>query len=185
MRRLFAILILGCAATALAQSGNRRTPPIQRISPGASGAEAAIKGSIEALTAFKKLYDRDVEVLNVLRAADDALADNMQPSVSIQKAYESVTKAHDLHPDFLVDQGVIKAEQELEAARRSPISADFGRLRTVVRTEALGPATRVVARDALRLQEETVAWLRVQEMIASHVRVLSEITGEGLRAAQQ
>lgn len=184
MRRLFVILVL-IGTSALAQPRERRTgPPLQRITPGALGAESALKQSMDALTAFKKVYDRDVEVLAHLRGADDALADTMQPSISVQKAYEEVEKADSLRPDFVVEQGVIKARQELESARRSPMSADFGHLRGIIRGEALGPAARVVARDALRLQEETISWLRVQELIAAHVRTLAEITGEGLRAAQ-
>lgn len=160
-------------------------PGVVRTSGSAQSAEIAVKQAMEQLASFRKMYDRDVEVLNNLRGADDALADAMQPSNAIQKAYESVEHAKALGPDFLVMQGVIKIERELESARRSPMSADFGRLRSVLRDEALGPAIRLVARNALRLQEETLAWMRVQELIAAHVRTMTEIAGESLRAAQK
>ena len=145
----------------------------------------AVKQSMEMLAAVRKTVERDAEVLGHLRAADDALVDNMQPSNAIQKAYEEVEKAKSLGPEFNVMQGVIKAERELEGARRSPVSADFGHLRSVLRDEALGPATRLVVRNAQRLQEETVAWLRVQELIAGHVRALSEIASSSLQASQK
>lgn len=185
MRRLFLVLTLA-GVSALAQTRERVRPvPGMRIVPGAQSAEMAVKQAMEQLAATKKSYDRDVEVLNFLRGADDALADAMQPSNAIQKAYEAVEKAKALFPEFLVMQGVIKMERELESARRSPIGADFGRLRSILRDEALGPAVRLAARNALRLQEETLAWTRVQELIAAHVRALTEVAGESLRAAQK
>jgi hypothetical protein len=185
MRSLFLVLTLA-GVSALAQTRERVRPvPGPRIAGGALTAEMAVKQAMEQLAATKKAYDRDVEVLNFLRGADDALADAMQPSNAIEKAYESVEKAKGSGPDFTVMQGVLKIERELESARRSPIGADFGRLRSVLRDEALGPAIRVAARNALRLQEESLAWLRVQELIAAHVRTLTEISGESLRAAQK
>jgi hypothetical protein len=186
MRRLFFVLILA-GVTALAQTRDRinRPPTGPRGTPGANAAEMNVKQAMEQLANMKKMYDRDVEVLNHLRGADDALADNMQPSNAIQKAYESVVKAHTLLPEFLVLQGVIKSEQELESARRSPMTADFGHVRSVLREDALGPASRLAERNALRLQEEALAWLRVQELISAHVRTLTEISGDSLRASQR
>jgi len=186
MRRLFVVLML-LGAPLLAQTRERRPPAGYRITPnlGAQSAEAAVKQAMEQLVTMKKAVDRDIEVLTHLRAADAALVDNMQPTVSIQKAYEEVEKAKALNPEFNVMQGVIKNERELEAARRSPIGADFGHLRTILRDEALGPASRVVVREALRLQEETAAWMKVQELIAAHVRMLSDIASDSLRAAQR
>lgn len=173
--------------TALAQTRDRinRPPSGQRVPPGANAAEMNVKLAMEQLGSMKKAYERDVDVLNFLHGADDALADAMQPSNALEKAYESVEKAKGLGPDFTVMQGVIRIERELESARRSPIGADFGRLRSVLRDEALGPAIRVVARNSLRLQEESLAWLRVQELIAAHVRTLTEISGDSLRATQK
>jgi len=187
MRRLFVVLML-LAAPLLAQTRERRLPPSgYRIAPnlGAQSAEAAVKQAMEQLVTMKKMVDRDIEVLTHLRAADTALVDNMQPTVSIQKAYEEVEKAKALNPEFNVMQGVIKNERELEAARRSPIGADFGHLRTILRDEALAPASRVVVREALKLQEETAAWMKVQELIAAHVRALSDVASDSLRAAQR
>jgi len=185
MRRLFVVLTLA-AVTAFSQ-----TPPGRRtIGPrpnfaGAENAEMAVKQSMERLTQERKIFDRDTAVLGHLRTADEALVDNMQPSNAIQKAYEEVIEAKRLNPEFFVMQGVIAAERELEAARRSPVGADFGHLRTVVRNEALGPATRAVIRNAQRLQEETVAWMKVQELIAAHVRTLSDIASQSLQASQK
>jgi hypothetical protein len=82
-------------------------------------------------------------------------------------------------------QGVTRSRQELEAARRSPGTADFDRLRGILQREAMGPAVRVVLRNGVALQEETMIWFKVQELITGHLRVLSEITAESLRASQQ
>jgi hypothetical protein len=188
MRRLLIVLTL-VSASALAQTSGppRNRPPVPGFRPGPAvqSAEMAVKQAMEQLANVRKGIERDVEVLNHLRTADDALVDNMQPSNAIQKAYEQVEEAKRLAPDFTVMQGVIKIERELEAARRSPLGADFGHLRSILRDEALGPASRVVARNALRLQEETLAWMKIQELIATHVRTLAEIAGDSLRAAQK
>ena len=174
MRNL--ILLLVVTTSAFAQTRVRPAGPY------ANAAEMAIKQAAEAVGQQKKIVDRDLEVLSHLKAADAALTDPMQPENAVQKAYEEVDKAKSLGPDFSVAQGVIKMERELEAARRSPMSADFGRLRAHLSEWALGPAARVVTRNALRLQEETLAWLRVQELISAHVRMMTEISGESLRA---
>ena len=144
----------------------------------------AIKESSEQLAAVKETFEKDIAVLTHLRNADAALADAMQPDTAIQKAYEEVKAAREICPEFLVKQGAIKMEQELESARRSPMSADFGRLRSLLRDEALAPASRVVVRDASHLEAETLAWLRVQELISAHVRALSELASAGLQAAE-
>ncbi|HEV2720836.1 MAG TPA: hypothetical protein VG323_12515 [Thermoanaerobaculia bacterium] len=179
------LIALFVAMPLLAQPAPRNRPPIFRGGPGPQAAEASVKQSMEALAAIRKTFEHDVDVLNHLRAADDALVDSMQPSIAIQKAYEEVEEAKRLSPEFTTMQGVIKAERELEGARRSPISADFGHLRTILRDEAVGPASRVVIRNAQRLQEETVAWIKVQELISAHVRALSEIAATGLQATQK
>lgn len=185
MRRLF-VLVTIVATPLLAQPRERRQPPY-RIPPnaGAGTAEAAVKQAMEQLANVRKAFERDLEVLTHLRTADAALVDNMQPTVSVQKAYEEVEKAKLLNPEFTVMQGVIKAERELEGARRSPIGADFGHLRLVLRDEALGPASRLVVRNALRLQEETTAWIKVQELIAAHLHALNDIASESLRESQK
>ncbi len=147
-------------------------------------AEMSIKQASEQLAALRETIEKNIEVLRHLRTADDALADAMQPESAIQKAFEEVQAAERVCPDFYVKQGVIKVRQELEAARRSPMSADFGRLRSQLREHALNSASRVVVRDATRLEEETLAWLRVQELIAAHVRALSELGAQGLKATE-
>src|SRR4029079_17386898 len=185
MRRLLVVLALVSVAAFSQTPPGRRPPGPRPYFPGAESAESMVKQSMERLANERKSYERDAAVLGHLRTADDALVDNMQPSNAIQKAYEEVIEAKRLGPDFTVLQGAIAAERELEGARRSPISADFGHLRTVVRNEALGPATRVVIRNAQRLQEETVAWMKVQELIATHVRTLSDIASQSLQASQK
>jgi hypothetical protein len=164
-------------------------PPRMRPNPQAArraaGAEAAVKEAMEQLVAEKKVYERDVEVLARLRAAEQALLDEMQPNVSIQKAWDEVQASKRNGADFLVMQGIVRAERELEGARRSPNTADFGRLRGILRGEAIGPATRVVVAHALRLEDEALAWIKVQELISAHLRSLSEIAGESLRASQR
>jgi hypothetical protein len=187
MRRLFLIVLTLASASALAQTPPPRNRPPAGFRPSATAqsAEMSVKQAAEQLAYSRKGLERDVDVLTHLRAADDALVDNMQPSTAIQKAYDEVEQAKRLGPEFLVMQGVIKAERELEAARRSPIGADFGKLRTVVRDEALGPAMRLVIRNAQRLQEETVAWIKVQEQIGTYLRTLSEVAGASLQAAQK
>ena len=151
----------------------------------ADRAEIAVRQASEQLAILKKICERDVEVLRHLRATDGALADPMQPSNAVQKAYEEVEAAKLLNPEFLVMQGVVRAEREVEGARRSPMSADFGHLRSVLRTEALGPASRVAVRDALRLEDEALAWLKVQQLIADHLRAIAEISNQTLRASEQ
>lgn len=163
----------------------QRPPRGPRMSTHAYAAEAAVKRAVEQMVEEKKSLERDLQVLARIRGADSALADAMQPAVAVQKAFEEVSEAERLNTDFLVRQGLIRSRQALEEARRSPGSADFGRLRSILREEALGPSSRLVVMRATTLQEETIAWIRLQELIAGHLRVLSEITGESLRASQQ
>lgn len=146
--------------------------------------EMALKQANEQLGTVRKTFERDVAVLKHLRDADASLTDPMQPSNAVQKAYEQVGEAKRLLPEFVVHQGIIKVERELEDAKRSPMSADFGRLRSGLQSNAISPALRVVTRNALRLQEETLLWIRVQELISIHLKGLSEIAGDSLRAAQ-
>lgn len=177
MRTICGSLVLALAVSAVAQPA--RTRP---VAPNAVGAEMAIKQAAEVLAQQRKAVERDLDVLTHLRSADVALTDPMQPENAMQKAWEEVDKAKSLGPEFNVMQGIIKMQHELESARHSPMSADFGRLRAILREQALGPATRVIGRHALRLQDETLAWLRVQELISAHVRALAEITGDSLKA---
>lgn len=192
MRRLFLLLVICFPLVVVAQPQPRqridRMPP--RFMPGSQGAmaEGAIKSAMEQLANDRKIFDRDIEVLRYLRLAEEALTDPMQPNNAIQKAIDNVEKAKSVPPqpiDFTVLQGVIKVSKELESARLSPMGADFGRLRSILRSEAIGPAARLVARNGAKLQEETAAWIRIQEMIISHLRQLSDITGDSLRAASQ
>jgi hypothetical protein len=164
--------------------------PPPRTARGPSGifaerAEIQVKQAIDQLATDKKNYDRDLEVLTHLRIADVALTDPMQPHNAIEKAFEEVGKAKSAVSDFATKDGIIKVAQQLEDARRSPTGADFGRLRSGLRTDALGPAIRVAARNGAKLSEETLAWIRVQELISGHLRQLSEITSASLRATQQ
>lgn len=185
MRRALALCVLSMVCIPLiAQSRARPRPP--RFFPQESArAEALIKETIEQMGEEKKRLERDLRILEELRLADEALVDNMQPSAAIQSAYEHVDEANRLEPEFLVRQGVLKALGQLSDARRSPATADFGRLRMTLRDDALGPASRLAVRNATRLQEEALAWMKVQELIAMHLRTLTEITGESLRAAQR
>ncbi|HYM60982.1 MAG TPA: hypothetical protein VEZ11_08825 [Thermoanaerobaculia bacterium] len=157
-----------------------------RILQGTSGtAETAIKQAMQQLATAKQKYDKDLEVLRHLRAADGALIDPTQPHNAIQKAFEEVSIAKQINPDFDILQGVITIEKALESARLSPAAADFGRLRAMMYSEAIAPAVRVVARDGAWLQEETLAWIKVQELISMHLHAVAEISAECLRVAQQ
>ena len=179
MRRMLVVLLMVFVSTTLFAQRPRRPAPAP------TGAEADVKEAMERLGHDKKAIERELQALAFIRNADRALADAMQPSIALDKAFEQISEAERLNVDFYVQQGVIRVRQELEDARRSPASADFDRLRGLVRSNALRPASRLVVRSATRLQEETLAWLEVQESIAMHLKMLSEITGECLRAADQ
>ncbi len=148
-------------------------------------AESAVKQAIQKLGNDRKAIELQLQVLAHIRASDRALTDPMQPTIAVEKAFEQISEAERLNMDFLLRQGLIKSRQELDAARKSPMSADFPRLRSIVRGDALGPASRLVVRTATVLQEDTVAWLAVQELIGAHLKSLADITGESLRAAQE
>ena len=49
---------------------------------------------------------------------------------------------------------------------------------------AILPAQRVAARNALALEEQILDWIKVQQLISAHLRRMSEIAGESLRASQ-
>ena len=185
MRRFAIALLMAAVAGSIAAQPSPRGPRGPRPSQSADLAEGAVKMAMQQLVDSKKISERDIAVLTHLRAADDALADPMQPTNALQKAYEEVGAAKSLSPEFFVMQGVIKSERVLEDARRSPMTADFGHARSVLRDDAIGPASRVVVRNALRLEDETLAWLRVQQLIADHLRSLSEISNQSLRAAER
>jgi uncharacterized membrane-anchored protein len=180
-----ALSIAALAVPIAAQTPPPRVVRAERSSQTSGVAEIAVKQASEQLVAIKKICERDIAVLAHLRAADDALADAMQPANAVQKAYEEVGAAKGLGPEFFVMQGVMRTERALEDARRSPMTADFGRLRSTLRDEAVGPASRVAVRDALRLEDEALAWLKVQQLIADHLRALSEISSQSLRAAER
>lgn len=190
MRRLGVALSIAIAALPLlAQEQPIRRPRTLRPSMTAPAVDAALKQASEQLAASKKICDRDVDVLGHLRVADRALIDPMQPENAVQKAYEEVEAAKTAEnsvppPAFVVLQGLVSAERELESARRSPATTDFPHLRSVLRDAALMPASRVVTRDALDLQDEMRAWLRVQQAVADYVKVLADISSESLRASE-
>lgn len=177
-------VVIALPLLVLAQSPRRVIRPMGPNMQ-AGTAESAVKQAMDQLVAEKKAYERDLEVLQRLRNADVALTDPMQPNNAIQKALDEVEVAKGLAGDLTVKLGVIKIAQELEAARRSPLSADFGRLRGILRSEAAGPAVRLVARNGAKLAEDSLAWIKVQELISSHLRSLAEISAESLRATQQ
>jgi len=183
-------LAIGLSSTMLSLTLAAQVPPprgrmMRPPSMLADTAESAVKQATEQLVMLRKICDRDLEVLAHIRTADKALVDPMQPENALQKAWEEVQTAIRLEPEFYVRQGVIRAKNEIEGARRSPASADFGRLRAVLRNEALGPASRVVVRNALRLEDELVAWLKVQQLIGDHLRALSDISSNSLRASEE
>ena len=183
---LITVLPLVVAAQPQPRPRVPRTPSQFITSSQVNMAETAIKSAMDQLSNDRKAFDRDLDVLRFLRTADDALTDPMQPNNAIQKAIDAVQKAKSLGPEpFNVLPGVLKAEKDLEGARLSPMGTDFGRLRATLRSDAIAPAARLVARNGVKLQEETAAWIRIQEMISSHLRQLSDITGDSLRAASQ
>jgi len=180
-RACYVFLALALTASALAQPRPRNRP----MAGNAYGAEMAAKNAVEQLAALRKGYENDLEVLRHLRLADDALADAMQPSAAIQKAFEEVGAADGKSSDFAVRDGVIRTRQALEDARRSPASADFGHLRSILRASAMAPASRVAIRNATLLEEEILAWLKVQGIISDHLSALTELSSESLKAAQR
>jgi hypothetical protein len=177
MRKWLVLLLLACPAFA-----QRKLPP--RVPVRAESMEGIVKQAMEQLGNDRKVYERDIEVLRHLRLAGDALADSMQPHNALQKAYDEVIEAKRLNPELTVMQGVLKLQAELEAALRSVANADFGRIRSMLRDEALRPASRIVVRNASKLEDELQVWLRVQQLIADHAKNLSEVSSLSLRAAE-
>ncbi|HVT02067.1 MAG TPA: hypothetical protein VHL58_01685, partial [Thermoanaerobaculia bacterium] len=115
MRAVPVFLILIVMATSLS---GQRVPPgrSSRNQSNTMNAEMSIKQAAQQLGAEKKAFERDIEVLRHLRAADEAMTDPMQPTTSVQKAYEEVGAAKALVTDFLVKQGVVRMDEELERA---------------------------------------------------------------------
>jgi len=182
MRRFIAAVLVLFAVPLFGQRSQR---PRYFSSPQPAIAEQAVKTAMDALANEKKLYDRDLSVLQHIVAADEALGDTMQPNNAIQKALDEMTAAKVLMPEFVVMQGVDKAYAALEDARRSPFAADFSHLRSVVHSEAQDPAVHAVARNAAKLQDDILGWIKVQELISAHLRGLTEISAASARAAQQ
>lgn len=182
MRVVVSLLLVVMTSNAVAQSH----PPRRMHPRGATlAAENAVKAAAEELERVKEMYERDVQVLAHLRAAQAALEDAMQPSVALEKAWDHVDKAKGLlasHPGA-VAQRTRDVHRELETARRSPSSADFDRLRGLLGRANLS-AAHVAATNALALEEQILAWIKVQQMISDHLRRMSEIAGDSLRAAQ-
>lgn len=187
MRKLSLFMMTVLFSFSLLAQPSRRARVLPRLTNSMQvvAAESAVRQAMDQLNMDKKAFDRDLEVLRYLRLADEALTDPTQPNNAVQKAYEEVGRAKALNPEFLVMQGVIRAEREIESARLSPGTTDFGRLRGILRSEAIGPASRLVAKNGARLQEDALSWIRVQELISSHLRQLAEISAESLRAASQ
>lgn len=181
---------LAALLIAMPLSAQTRPRPI-RVFSFADQAETSVKQAMDQYAPLKKMCDRDIEVLVHLRTADNALVDPMQPSNAVQKAVDEVDAAARLEtdrslgpPETLVMQGIAKVMSDLDSAKLSPMTADFAHIRASLRENALGPASRVAVRDASALQAETMAWLRVQQLISEHVRIVSEETGAVLRAGE-
>lgn len=185
-----ALLTIVLAFPAVAQ--RPRPPRPAMMANRADTVEAALKQAAEDLANLKKQIDIDLQVLVHIRAADDALVDAMQPTVAIEKAHDEISQAQTLEaskrffdPDFTVKNGLVKCMTEVERARLSPTTADFGHLRTVVREEGVGPASRRLVREATALSTQTAAWIRIQQQISDHLRVLGDIVAECLKASDQ
>lgn len=181
MRRLLVLVVISTSLFAQPRPPRRSGIHMQ----GVAAAEVAVKQAAERLVHTRKAMERDLKVLQHIRASDRALIDPMQPSIAVQKAFEEISEAERLNVIPPLAIGIIKARQTVDAARKSPASADFGRLRATIRDDALGPFQRHVVRAATQLHDETVAWLAVQELISTHLKSLADITGEGLRAADE
>ena len=183
MRTLFLLVLVSTSVFAQQPRTVRRTPPT--ASQNVQQAEMAVKNAIERFGNERKALETMLEVHAHIRNADRALVDPMQPSIAIQKAFEEISEAQRKNAEPFLDSGLIRARNEIDAARKSPMSADLGRLRGIIRGQALGPSSRLVVRTSTTLQRETLAWISVQELIATHMKSLAEVTGEGLRTAQE
>src|SRR5213593_3495641 len=77
LRRTIVVAAVLFTLPIFAQTPKR--PPIRTMpNQQANFAESAVKNAMERLADDKKIYDRDLDVLQHIRAADDALADVMQ-----------------------------------------------------------------------------------------------------------
>lgn len=182
MRVVVCLIVVLHTAVAVAQP---RQPRRMQLRGAAERAEMVVKDAAEELTRASEIYERDVKVLAHLRAAQKALADAMQPSAAIEKAWDHTSKAAGLvsSDPGAVGQMTLRAHAAVENARRSPGTADFDRLRSMVQ-DAIDPAARVAAANALELEDQILDWIKVQQMISNHLRRMSEIAGDSLRAAQ-
>lgn len=182
MRVAVSLVLLFLAFESLAQPRIYRSAQARRA---ADNAEMAVKSAADELENAKETYERDVKVLAHLRAAQKGLTDAMQPAAAIEKAWEHVNKAYGLigFDPGPVGQMTLRARDAIESARRSPGSTDFDRLRNIVQ-DAIDPAARVAAANALELEVQILDWIKVQQLISNHLRRMSEIAGESLRAAQ-
>jgi hypothetical protein len=151
--------------------------------------ETIVKDASRRLTEQKKIVDADLEVLALLRAADVALTDPMQPNVALQKAIDHVDKAQAILPvhqeNLWVRQGLISVKRVLDDARRSPGAADFGRLRFQLHRDCVAPATRVALKHSSSLQQELASWIVAQEWITGHLQLLQQVSSEAILAAQE
>lgn len=182
MRVVVSLFLVLHSFVLLAQPRPPRRMPLRGA---AARAEIAVKEAAEELEAVRETYERDVNVLAHLRAAQKALRDAMQPAAAVEKAWDQVERAKSLigHDPGAVGQMTLRAHGAIESARRSPGSADFDRLRSMVQ-DAIDPASRVAASNALELEDQILDWIKVQQMISNHLRRMSEIAGDSLRAAQ-
>lgn len=189
MLRLFIALGLVFASlNGLAQSGRTNVRRSPQRTYDVSQIETIVKDASRRLTEQKKIVDADLEALALLRAADVALTDPMQPSVALQKALDHVDKAKAILPvhqeNHWVRQGLIAMERALADAKRSPGAADFGRLRFQLHRDCVAPATRVALKHSSSLQQELASWIVAQEWITGHLQLLQQVSADAILAAQ-
>ncbi|MGA7614645.1 MAG: hypothetical protein WBX15_05625 [Thermoanaerobaculia bacterium] len=170
-------IVLFVALPVAAQQRSHPDAPVQE----ALQAEQNLRQAMQRFAEEKKVYQRDLAVLEHLGKAHAALEDAMQPAVSLEKCHDEVEEARRLITDPLLFAGVRRVSDELESARRSPGMADFDRLRTLLVRETLNRARAIVAENSLRVQNEVAQWLAVQKGIADHLQDLNRVGADSLR----
>lgn len=147
--------------------------------------EGVVREAMRELGEEKKsILEPAIEVLRKIEVADAALVDPMQPSASLDTAWKEIHEARELiGPNSRLRIGFSRVIAELESARRSPMTADLGRIRSLIQGELKRPASREVVENVERLQDEILAWIKVQDLITAHLKTLSEAAGASLKAS--
>lgn len=189
LRRFFALGLVLASLNVHAQSGRTHVRRQTQRTYDVSQIETIVKDASRRLAEQKKIVDADLEVLALLRAADVALTDPMQPNVALQKAIDHVDKAQTIIPfhqeNHWVRQGLISMDRALDDAKRSPGAADFGRLRFLLHRDCVAPAARVAIKHSSSLQQELASWIVAQEWITAHLQLLQQVSAEAILAAQE